>query len=320
MSRSTATLRAQFGKETGDDGSFQRQQSRFRHWIRADGSGDFPAAAGRYHLYVSYACPWAHRTILYRSLKGLTDVIGMTVVDPIRDELGWAFRSGEGHGPDPLHDWGYLSQAYIAVDPTFSGRVTTPTLWDIKSGTIVSNESSDIIRMLNSEFNQWATRPDLDYCPESLRTQIDKFNGWIYDGLNNGVYRSGFATTQEAYEQAVRGVFDTLDRMEEILASNRYLLGSTITEADWRAWVTLIRFDPVYVGHFKCNLRRIVDYPNIWAYTRDLYQHSGVAETVNMDHIKRHYYCTHGAINPTRIVPVGPDIDFTLPHGRAVLL
>jgi putative glutathione S-transferase len=312
----THPAQPQFNRETAADGSFQRQKSRFRNWVTADGSSGFAAAAGRYHLYVSLACPWAHRTVIVRALKGLEATIGMTVVDPIRDERGWAFRTGPGHTSDPINNWQFLSEGYLATDPSFAGRVTTPTLWDMDTGQVVSNESADIVRMLNSAFNQWATSPGLDLYPETLRTEIDEVNEWIYRDINNGVYRAGFATTQDAYEQAVRGVFDGLDRAEQLLSARRYLTGSTITEADWRLFVTLIRFDSVYVSHFKCSLRRIVDYPNLWGYVRDLYSQPGIADTVNMDHIKRHYYVTHDRINPTRIVPIGPDVDFAEPHNR----
>ncbi|MBO9534406.1 MAG: glutathione S-transferase family protein [Solirubrobacteraceae bacterium] len=311
---------AQFGAETSDDGEFVRQVSAFRRAVSADPGAEFPAEAGRYHLYVSYACPWASRTIVYRKLKGLEDVIGMTVVDPVRDERGWRFNtdgSSAANGePDPLHGWTYLSEGYLKTDPEFSDRVTVPLLWDTKTGTAVNNESSEIIRMLNSEFNAFAKHPEVDLYPEALRDEIDALNTRIYDTVNNGVYRSGFATTQRAYEAAVTELFASLDWLEGILAERRYLTGDQITEADWRLAMTLFRFDPVYVGHFKCNIRRIADYPNLWAYTRDLYQQPGIAETVNFDHIKRHYYVTHPQLNPTRIVPVGPEIDWDEPHGR----
>jgi putative glutathione S-transferase len=301
-------------KEISESGEFVRQTQRFRRQIRADGSGDLLPEAGRFHLYVSYACPWASRSILMRHLKGLEGAIGMTVVDPERDEKGWRFTPDE---PDPVNGWSYLSEGYLATDPGFEGRVTVPTLWDKETGTIVNNESSEVLRMLNSEFNEFAERPELDYYPEPLRAEIDALNDWIYPEINNGVYRAGFATSQEAYEAGVTTLFAALDRVEAILEGNRYLTGETITEADWRLAMTLFRFDPVYVGHFRCNIRRIVDYPNIWGYARELYQHEGVAETVNFDHIKRHYYRTHPTINPTRIVPVGPEIDWLKPHGRA---
>lgn len=309
---------AQFSAETDDGGRFVRQTSAFRRSVSADPASEFPAEAGRYHLYVSYACPWASRTILYRKLKGLERVIGMTVVDPERDERGWRFGDGspERGEADPLHGWEYLSEGYRQTDPSFDGRVTVPVLWDTKTGVAVNNESSEIIRMLNSEFNAFAEHPELDLYPEPLRAEIDALNERIYETVNNGVYRAGFATTQAAYEDAVTTLFASLDWLEDILGTRRYLTGDAITEADWRLAMTLFRFDPVYVGHFKCNIRRIEDYPNLWGYTRDLYQQPGVADTVNFDHIKRHYYATHPQINPTRIVPVGPEIDWLAPHGR----
>jgi glutathionyl-hydroquinone reductase len=317
MTADARTL-AQFSAETDGDGHFVRQTSAFRRAVSAESGAEFPAEAGRYHLYVSYACPWASRTILYRKLKGLEDVIGMTVVDPVRDERGWRFGDGsaENGEPDPLHGWEFLSEGYLQTDPSFNGRVTVPLLWDTKTGTAVNNESSEIIRMLNTEFNAFAERPELDLYPLALRDEIDALNDRIYETVNNGVYRSGFATTQAAYEDSVRTLFASLAWLDGILAERRYLTGDAITEADWRLAMTLFRFDPVYVGHFKCNIRRVADYPNLWAYTRDLYQQDGVAETVDFDHIKRHYYVTHPQINPTRIVPVGPEIDWNEPHGR----
>lgn len=311
---------AQFPSETGGDGSFQRQPSHFRNWICTDGSTPFTAEPGRYQLYVSLACPWAHRTIIVRALKGLEDVIGMTVVNPVRDERGWTFNDDNGTGTDPVSGWNFLAEAYAASDPTFDGRVTTPTLWDTHSGCIVNNESGDVIRMFNSTFNQWARNPELDLYPTALRTRIDELNYWIYRDINNGVYRSGFAVQQDAYEVACAQVFDGLDRLEALLESSRYLCGSVITESDWRLFVTLVRFDSVYVSHFKCSIRRLVDYPNLWAYTRDLYGTDGIEATVSMNHIKRHYYMTHGSINPSRIVPLGPELDFAAPHGRERLI
>ena len=307
---------AEFPKETGRRGEFIRQESAFREWITADGSSGYRAEPGRYHLYVSYACPWAHRTIIFRKLKGLEDVIGMTVVDPIRDERGWAFTDEVG-GPDPVNGFRLLAEAYRATETGFGGRVTVPVLWDKKTGRIVNNESSEIIRMLNSEFDEWATRRSVDFYPRALRAEIDAINANVYDNVNNGVYRCGFATSQEAYDEAYENLFAALERLEVRLAHHRFLVGETQTEADWRLFTTLVRFDPVYVGHFKCNERRLVDYPNLWAYTRDLYQTPGVAETVNLDHIKRHYYLTHRTINPTGVVPRGPVIDYTAPHNRA---
>ncbi|MGX6449687.1 glutathione S-transferase family protein [Patulibacter sp. S7RM1-6] len=311
--------RGGWSKEMGDKGEFRRQTSAFRDRVTADGSSGFPAAAGRYHLYVSLACPWASRTVLVRRLKGLEDAIPMTIVDPERDEHGWAFRPGRVSPPgqaDPLHGWTYLSEAYLATDPAFDGRVTVPVLWDTETNRVVNNESSEILRMLNREFDAFAGRPELDLYPEELRDEIDALNERIYATVNNGVYRAGFATTQEAYEEAVTELFASLDWLEELLGERRYLTGDRITEADVRLLMTLVRFDPVYVGHFKCNLRRIVDYPHLWGYARDLYQQPGVADTVSFDHIKTHYYATHPSINPTGIVPLGPVIDWDAPHGR----
>jgi len=297
---------------------FIRQEDQFRDWVTRDGSSSYPAEPDCYHLYVSLACPWAHRTIIVRKLKKLEDVIGMTVVDPIRDERGWAFRDGPGHSEDPVNGWRFLSDAYKATDPNYNARFSVPVLWDKKMSRIVSNADDDIMRMLNSEFDAF-TDCDLNFYPEDLRTEIDEVNDFVYPNVNDGVYRAGFATTQRAYERAVRRLFDTLDRLEERLKNQRYLVGHQLTEADWRLFTTLIRFDTVYYVHFKCNIRRIVDYPNLWGYLRDLYQHDGVAETVHFDHIKRHYYITHTDINPTQIVPAGPELDLTSPHGREVL-
>lgn len=297
-------------------GEFQRQEDAFRHWVRRDGSSGFPAAAGRYHLYVSLACPWAHRTIITRRLKQLEPVVGMTVVDPVRDERGWAFRQGPGHGPDPVRGFHFLSEAYLATDPRYAARVTVPVLWDCQRGRIVNNDDNDIMRMFNAEFADF-TPNRLDLYPPDLEAQIEALDEWIYPTINDGVYRAGFATSQAAYERAVRRLFASLDRLEELLGGRRYLTGSRITAADWKLFPTLIRFDAVYHGHFKCNLRRLADYPNLWGYTRDLYQQEGIAQTVNFDHIKRHYYVTHDDINPTRIVPIGPDQDLRAPHGRS---
>lgn len=311
----TEPARPQFAKETGQRGEFVRQASAFRNWIRADPSSRFPAERGRYHLYVSLACPWAHRTVIFRSLKKLEGVIGMTVVDPLRDHRGWAFTDREGCGPDPINGFRFLSEAYLATAPEFGGRVTVPVLWDKTDRAIVNNESSEIIRMLDSEFDAWGDS-SLDFYPEPQRSEIDAVNEMVYANVNNGVYRAGFATTQQAYDEAFEKLFATLDRLEQRLSGQRYLVGDALTEADWRLFTTLIRFDAVYVGHFKCNLHRIVDYPNLWAYLRDLYQHPGVAETVDFDHIKSHYYVTHTSINPTQVVPRGPEIDLREPHGR----
>ena len=306
---------AQFPLEQSAAGEFRRQDDAFREWVTADGRSAFPAASGRYHLYVSWACPWAHRTIIVRKLKRLESVIGMTVVDPIRDEWGWAFRDGRGHSQDALNGFRFLSEAYQATAPTYRGRVTVPVLWDTVTKRIVSNSDDDLMRMFNHEFNQF-TDSRLDLYPEPLRRQIDEWNGLLYEQVNDGVYRAGFATSQAAYERAVRRLFETLDRVEQRLVDRRYLFGSEITETDWRLFVTLIRFDAVYHGHFKCNLRRIAEYPNLSGYLRELYQRPGIAETVDMRHIKGHYYGSHRAINPTGIIPVGPMLDLTLPHRR----
>ena len=300
---------SQFPKETAGAGAFRRQKSRFRHRVEGDGRSPFPPETGRYHLYVSNACPWAHRVIIVRNLKKLQEVVSLSVVDPIRDERGWAFREGEGHGPDPVNGFAYLSEAYLASDANFDGRVTVPVLWDRESGTIVNNESSEIIRVLNEAFNDYGDA-SVELYPPELRDEIDHVNDLVYDTVNNGVYKAGFATTQQAYEEACRLLFRTLDRLEEGLATQRYLVGNRLTEADIRLFTTLVRFDSVYHGHFKCNIKRLKDYPNLWGYTRDLYNHPGIGESVNMDHIKRHYYVTHTAINPTGVVPLGPALAF----------
>ena len=312
------TIAAQFPKEQSAAGEFQRQEDAFRGWVTRDGSSGHPAAAGRYHLYVSLACPWAHRAIILRRLKGLEPAIGMTVVDPIRDERGWAFRDGPGFTRDPVNGFAFLSEAYRASDPGYGERVTVPVLWDKETGRIVSNSDDDILRMLNREFADFAANP-YDFYPADLRAEIDGLNATIYERVNNGVYKAGFASSQAAYEEAFHALFETLDQLEARLATRRYLLGARQTEADWRLFPTLVRFDAVYHGHFKCNLRRIADYPNLSGYLRDLYQRDGVADTVNFDHIKRHYYMTHDEINPTRIVPVGPRLDLLAPHGRESL-
>ncbi len=297
-------------------GSFARQEDAFASWVTADGSSEFPAAAGRYHLYVSLACPWAHRTVIVRKLRGLEDAIGMTVVDPIRDERGWAFHDAPGLGKDPVNGFGFLAQAYTATDPGYQGRASVPVLWDGVSKRIVSNNDDHIMRMFETAFDAFATIKDLDFYPEMHRAAIDELNDEIYQSVNNGVYRAGFTSDQAVYEAAAAGVFNELDRLEALLAKSRYLFGATPVETDWRLFVTLIRFDAVYYGHFKCNLRRIVDYPNLWGYVRDLYQFRDVATTVNFDHIKRHYYMTHPKVNPNRIVPIGPLLDLTSSHGR----
>jgi putative glutathione S-transferase len=306
-----------FGRgERAGGGRFQRQSSKFRDWITSDGSSPYPAEAGRYHLYVSLACPWAHRTVIIRELKGLQDAIGMSIVDPVRDERGWAFTGEPGTTDDRVNGWSYLAEGYIATDPDFDARITVPVLWDTQTERIVNNESADIIVMLNSAFDEFAQRPALDLYPEALRAEIDEINANVYENVNNGVYRAGFASSQEAYEEAVFPLFETLDELDERLATRRYLVGDEPTLADWRLFTTLLRFDSVYVGHFKCNLRRIVDYPNLSGYLRDLYRVPGVAATVDIDQIKRHYYMTHGSINPSGIVPAGPVLDLDAPHGR----
>ena len=309
-------------KSTG--GRFKRDISRFRNWVTADGragpsgASGFQAEEGRYHLYVSYACPWAHRTLIFRKLKGLEDMISVSVVHWYMAENGWTFADGDGVIPDPIHDADYMYQVYQAADASYTGRVTVPVLWDKTKDTIVSNESADIIRMFNSAFDGIGATEG-DYYPEDLREEIDDVNARVYTTVNNGVYKAGFATTQAAYEEAVEPLFESLEWLDGRLSTQRYLMGDRITEADWRLFTTLLRFDPVYVGHFKCNRRRIVDFEYLWPYVRDLYQVPGVAETVHMDHIKSHYYCSHDTINPTRIVPVGPDIDYSEPHGRDAL-
>ncbi|WP_022727592.1 glutathione S-transferase family protein [Fodinicurvata sediminis] len=302
-------------------GRFERDASAFRNWITADGSpgpsgeGGFQAEPDRYHLYVSLACPWAHRVLIFRKLKKLEDLLPVSVVHWYMGENGWEFREEDGATGDPLFDFDYLHQLYTKAKPDYTGRVTVPTLWDKKKGTIVSNESAEIIRMLNTAFQDY-TDVDHDFYPPELREEIDAVNARVYDTVNNGVYKSGFATTQQAYEEAVVPLFESLDWLEERLSRNRYLVGDHLSEADWRLFTTLIRFDPVYVGHFKCNLHRIVDYPNLWAYTRELHQMPGVAETVDLHHIKHHYYVSHDMINPTGVVPKGPVLDYTTPHGR----
>ncbi|WP_319782888.1 glutathione S-transferase family protein [Oceanisphaera sp. IT1-181] len=302
-------------------GKFARSESQFRNWITADGSAGptgeagFKAEAGRYHLYVSLACPWAHRTLIFRKLKGLESMISVSVVNPLMVEHGWTFEEGEGVIADPLFQAQYMHQIYTAADPEYTGRVTIPVLWDKQQNRFVSNESSEIIRMLNSAFDGIGAKAG-DYYPEALRTQIDSINEQIYHNVNNGVYKAGFATTQHAYEEAVFPLFATLDELDQRLSKNRYLLGDKITEADWRLFTTLIRFDAVYHGHFKCNLKQIEDYPHLAGYVRELYQWSGVAETVNMKHIKEHYYRSHATINPTGVVPAGPALNLDGPHGR----
>jgi len=297
-------------------GRFVRADSSFRDWIRADGSSAYLPAAGRYHLYVSYACPWAHRTLIFRELKGLTGAISVSVVDPLMLEDGWTFETTRGGTGDSIGGKRWLHEVYTAADPAYSGRVTVPVLWDRERQTIVNNESSEIIRMMNSEFVGIGD-DSLDFYPEPLRDEIDAMNELIYPTINNGVYRCGFATTQHAYEEAYQDLFDALDRMETHLSTNRYLVDDRVTEADWRLFTTLVRFDAVYVGHFKCNRNRIADFPALAGYLRELYQIPGVAGTVRFDHIKTHYYASHRTINPTGIVPSGPRLDLTAPHRRA---
>ena len=305
-------------------GHFVRSAAQFRNWVTADGSpgpsgrGGFAAEPGRYHLYVSLACPRANRTLIFRHLKGLEEMIGLSVVHWHMGDHGWTFEADDGVIPDPFNGADYLYQVYLAADADYSGRVTVPVLWDTRENTIVSNESAEIIRMFNSAFDGVGALPG-DCYPQDLRHQIDELNTRVYSCVNNGVYKAGFATAQEAYEEAVLPLFETLDWLEHRLANRRYLFGDRLTEADWRLFTTLIRFDPVYACHFKCNIRRLVDYPNLWAYTRDLYQHEGVADTIDMQHIKHHYYVSHDMINPAGVVPVGPLLDHWAPHGRECL-
>jgi putative glutathione S-transferase len=302
-------------------GRFERQEQAFRNWITPGGSpgpageGGFRAEAGRYHLYVSYACPWAHRTLIMRALKGLTDHIGVSVVHWHMGAEGWTFEPGEGVVADPLFGVERLYELYLVADPAFTGRVTVPVLWDRQRDTIVNNESADIIRMLSSAFDGIGAAAG-DYYPEPLRAEIDALNERVYDTVNNGVYKCGFATSQQAYDEAVHPLFETLDRLEGLLGERRYLAGDTLTEADIRLFTTLVRFDPVYNGHFKCNIRRLVDYPNLWAFTRGIYQHPQVRPTVNFHHIRHHYYGSHAKVNPSGVVPAGPVLDFDTPTER----
>ena len=316
-------------QEQTASGEFKRQEDSFREWISNDGSTPYPAALGRYHLYVSLACPWASRTIIFRKLKGLEHAIGMSVVDPFRDEKGWAFRDPEKTRPgsplkdrdnfestDPINRFRYLSEAYVATEPNYEQRVTVPVLWDKEAKKIINNCEDDICVMFNGVFNEFAVNKDVDLFPKEIEAEHGKLNDFLYENINNGVYRAGFATRQRAYEAACKRLFDALDEMEKRLTNSRYLFEKRIVEADWRLFCTLVRFDVVYHGHFKCNLRRIIDYPSLQGYLLDLHQQPGIAETVSIDHIKRHYYMTHQEINPTRIVPLGPIIDLTKPHGR----
>jgi glutathionyl-hydroquinone reductase len=299
------------------DGAFVRQDSTFRRWVRADGRGDLPAAAGRYHLYVAKACPWASRALIVRRLKRLEDTISVSFAHPLRDDRGWAFPGGEFR--DDVNGFAFLAEAYDRTDPGYDARHSVPVLWDKQEGRIVNNESADIVRMLNSEFDAWGAA-GVDLYPADLRPEIDALNERIYATVNNGVYAAGFATRQDAYHRAFVDLFATLDELETRLGERRYLTGDRITEADWRLFVTLVRFDAVYYSHFKCNLRRLVDYPSLWGYTRELHQLPGVAETVDLKQIKAHYYGTHPSLNPTRIVPAGPALDFRAPHARDAMI
>jgi putative glutathione S-transferase len=306
---------SQFPDEQSESGAFERQKDAFRNWLSTDGSTPYPAVAGRYHLYVCLACPWASRTVIVRHLKGLEEAISMTIVDPIRDDRGWAFRDGPGYSRDPINGFAFLSEAYLATDPHFKGRVTVPVLWDKETHQIVNNSEDDICRIFNDLFGSIVTGK-VDLFPKDIESEQAKLSAFIYEKVNNGVYEAGFATTQESYEKPCRELFAALDELEARLATRRYLFGNRIVEADWRLFCTLVRFDSVYHGHFKCNIRRIIDYPNLQGYLMDLYQQPGIAPTVNFDHIKRHYYYTHDDINPTRIVPIGPALDLSKPHGR----
>lgn len=297
-----------------DDGDFKRQEDAFREWISNDGSTPHPAKEGRYHLYVSLACPWACRTLIVRKILNIERVIGMTVVDPIRDARGWAFREGPGFEKDPINDFKFLSEAYRATDANFDGRVTVPVLWDIERRRIVNNSEDDICRMFNDAFREFSN--GLELFPAKIEKEHAELSQWIYHNVNNGVYKAGFADRQVVYERECGRVFAALDQLEERLGNRRYLFGSEIVEADWRLFCTLVRFDPVYHGHFKCNVRRIIDYPNLQGYLLDLYQQPGIASTVNIDHIKRHYYFTHDDINPTRVVPIGPELNLEASHDR----
>jgi len=317
-------MKAQFPDEQTKSGEFRRQPDAFREWVSNDGSTPYPAAAGRYHLYVSLACPWASRTVIFRRLKGLQEAIGITILDPIRDEEGWAFRDPSGKVPpgapfestDSINGFHFLREAYKATDPNYNERVTVPVLWDKQTKKLVNNCEDDICRMFNDRFNDFAQNKDVDFFPRELEAGHAELSSFLHDNVNNGVYKAGFATRQRPYEIACRKLFEALDQLEERLSKSRYLFNNRIVEADWRLFCTLIRFDVVYHGHFKCNLRRIIDYPNLQGYLMDLYQQPGITDTVNFDHIKRHYYMTHPQINPTRIVPIGPVLDLRKPHDR----
>ncbi len=318
---------AQFPKEQSASGEFERQEDAFREWISSDGSTGYPAVAGRYHLYVSLACPWASRTVIARKLLGLEEIVGLTVVDPVRDERGWAFRDPEAGGSppesftstDPVNGFHFLRQAYVTTDPNFDGRVTVPVLWDKETRKIVNNCEDDICRMFNDAFRQLARNRSVDLFPSDIHSEQAKLSDFIYGNVNNGVYKAGFATRQRPYEISCRKLFAALDELEARLARRRYLFDDRIVESDWRLFCTLVRFDVVYYIHFKCSLRRILDYPNLQGYLMDLYQQPGISETVSFDHIKRHYYMTHEDINPHRIIPIGPVLDLTKPHKREKL-
>lgn len=309
---------SQFPDETSAEGEFARQGDAFREWVTTDGSTPYGVESGRYHLYVSLACPWAHRSLIVRNLKGLQLALGVTVVDPVRDDRGWAFREGAGHGPDPINGFQFLSEAYRATTPDYRGRVTVPVLWDTRTRRIVNNSEDDLCRMFDGAFARLGNDSPTLF-PKHLEGEHTAVAADIYERINNGVYRAGFATRQAAYERGCRDVFAALDVYDRRLASSRFLFGARPVEADWRLFCTLVRFDAVYYGHFKCNLRRISDFRNLQDYLCDLYQQPGIADTVNLDHIKRHYYMTHAEINPTRIVPLGPELDFTRAHGREAL-
>ena len=306
------------GYEKDEKGRFQRNPTTFRNWVKADGSSNFKPEADRYHLYVAYACPWAQRTLIMRSLKGLEDAIGVSIVDPLMEEDGWFFSDYPGSIPDSVNNTKYLREIYAKADSNYTGRVTVPILWDKQNNTIVNNESREILRMFDLEFDNVAQNQD-SFCPDTLREDIDKAIDAIYEPINNGVYKSGFATSQEAYDEAVTNLFEALDYWEGILKKQRYLCGNQLTEADICLFTTLLRFDAVYYVHFKCNIRHIWDYPNLWNYLKDIYQYPGVKETCNLEHIKRHYYMSHPHVNPSRIVPKGPYFDLETPHNRQQL-
>ena len=309
MTSSTFSL----GREGADDGSFRRQESQFRRWVSDEPGAEFPVEGGRYHLYVARACPWAHRTIIARRLMGLEQAIGLSFVDPIRDERGWAFTGGEY--VDAVNGFSFLSEAYVASDPAYEARVSVPVLWDRQTGVIVNNESADILRMLGTVFTALAEHP-VDLYPSALRSEIDELNHRIYDNVNNAVYKAGFSRRQDVYEAEVRGLFAMLDELDARLADRRFLFGSAPVETDWRLFTTLVRFDAVYQIHFKCSLRKLIEYEHLWPYARDLYQWPGVADAVSFDEIRRHYYLTHPMINPSGLVAVAPAADFNEPHGR----